>query len=196
MRKLQDKWDASVAENASRISSWPIPTYQAILLHIIFTLLHGDNISLGLDLKPSLPASKTALLASLVGSCRRLGVFHYPNILARYQPDDLVTYVWVSVEEVKRFGVALYKVCKTLSSDRRNTDINTHTVECSIPGGTSWQLTASELEFPMPKYDPVWDAVGEGEWRAAVSKDMECIDLSDTMESQWISRMSELLQLT
>lgn len=53
---MQEVWDASGVEGACSDCSWPILTYQAILLHIIFALLQRGGGSMGLDLKPSLPS--------------------------------------------------------------------------------------------------------------------------------------------
>ncbi|EYE92455.1 uncharacterized protein EURHEDRAFT_544026 [Aspergillus ruber CBS 135680] len=58
-------WDASTAEACSSCA-WPIPTYQAILLHIIFTLIYKGRDSLGFDLEPFLPPSDMELLECLV----------------------------------------------------------------------------------------------------------------------------------
>lgn len=154
----------------------------------MFSLICKGNISLGLDLKPSLPASDTDLLASLVLSCKKLGMFYYPHILARYHSSDLASYVWVGIEEVKRFDVALYRMCKLLSSGQRNGNIE----DRGAPGVTSWQLTASELQFPIPKNDLLWNAVGEEEWICVGTEDLDCIDLSNIMETQWISRSADL----
>ncbi|KAE8406895.1 hypothetical protein BDV37DRAFT_291593 [Aspergillus pseudonomiae] len=187
----REKWDASISKDASSNCSWPIPMYQAILLHVIFSLIGKGNVDLGLDLKPSLPATDLDLLSSLVLSCRALGMFYYPNMLARYHPDDLADYVLVGVEEVKRFDIALFRVCKSIGSDRGETHL-----EHRDTSRARWQVTASELQFPMPKNELMWNAITENEWKAAATEGMECINLSDSMESQWISNSSELLQLT
>ena len=60
-----------------------------------------------LDLKASISAADLTLLKSLVGSYRRLGMFFYPNMLARYKEADLPSFVWVDVEEFKRFNISL-----------------------------------------------------------------------------------------
>jgi hypothetical protein len=164
--------------------------YQAILIHIIFSIICKDRISLGFDLKPSLPATDTDLLAALVLSCRRLGMFYYPNILARYRPDDLSSYVWIGIEEVKRFNLALYRVCKILGSSKPNTNVG----EYGNPGVARWQLTASELQFPMPKNDLLWNAVNKKEWNFAATEDVYHFNLNDTMELEWISNSAELMQ--
>ncbi|KAL4928475.1 uncharacterized protein BDV17DRAFT_282030 [Aspergillus undulatus] len=189
IHEQREKWDASIAEYASAHCSWPLAMYQAILLHIIFSLLYRGKTAIGLDLKPSIPASDTGLLASLVRSCRRLGMLHYPNILARYQPDgDLfgqLPYVWVGIEELKRFNLALYRVCRVLGFDKDGSNTN------------DWELDASELQFPMPKNERLWNAATREEWESAAAEDEngDQIEFGDIKESEWISRSAELLRL-
>lgn len=77
---------------------------------------------LGLDLKPCLFSLVSSLLDRLVKSCRRLGMLYYPNMLARYCEPDQPSYVWVSIEEVKRFNIALYKVCRVCSEQGSGTN--------------------------------------------------------------------------
>lgn len=109
-----------------------------------------DNGVVNLDLKPSISAAGLALLKSLVGSCRRLGMFFYPNMLARFKEADLPALVWVSIEEVKRFNMALYKLCTTLSSSTTEDRPLLH---------------ASELQFPLPSNDPCGTLLGEQDGR-------------------------------
>ncbi|KAL2833947.1 hypothetical protein BJY01DRAFT_224824 [Aspergillus pseudoustus] len=199
----RDKWDASTVVNVSSACEWPIPMYQAILLHIIFALLSKVNGSstLDLDLKPTLKSADAELLASLVKSCRKLGVFQYKNILARFKPDDLDSYVWVTVEEIKRFNLALFKVCRRLSSERQHTNTHAGGDDPGTGGAplavtpTSWLLTAPELEFPMQTNDSLWLATDKEEWTAAVDN-VEAVDLTNMMESKWISKSADILQLT
>lgn len=171
--------------------TWPIPMYQAILLHIIFAFISKKPISLGLDLKPSLQPADSDLLAALVLSCRRLGMLQYANILARYNPDDLASYVWVGVEEVKRFNLALFQLCRRLSSEKQNTRVEGD----APPAPTSWLLTSHELEFPVPKNDALWNAKDRTEWMDATNN-MQNIDLANFMESEWIAKSAEPLLLT
>ncbi|KAL4916363.1 hypothetical protein BDW62DRAFT_186567 [Aspergillus aurantiobrunneus] len=184
IQEQREKWDASIAETASSSCSWPLPMYQAILLHIIFSILSKGRVALGLDLNPSIPANETSLLTSLVHSCRRLGLFYYPNMLARFHPADLVSYVWVAVEEIKRFNLALYRVCNALS-----VGAGMHDGSMDMDGG--WRFPASELQFPRPGSDRLWNAVVREEWDAAVAEGADCIDLDDRLEAEWISRSAE-----
>jgi hypothetical protein len=153
--------------------------------------MHKRRPSLGLDLKPSLPSGDLELLVSLVQSCRRLGMFYFPNVLARFLPDDHAPYVWVSVEEVKRFNLALFKVCRALSGYSRQ---DGNGKECGVIGATSWRLAASDLQFPMPKNDPLWNAFGREEWVSAVTEDVLHTSLDDIKEGEWISNSAELLR--
>ncbi|EIT75863.1 hypothetical protein AO1008_02385 [Aspergillus oryzae 100-8] len=166
IRQQKEVWDASGVEGACSDCSWPILTYQAILLHIIFALLQRG----------------AELLHSLVGSCQRLGMFYYPNMLARYQSDDLASYVWVSIEEVKRFDLALYKFHKML---RR-----AGTRDSAVVDGA---LTAADLRFPMPTNDALWHAVCKDQWLSATTKGVYLCNLNDAMEDQWISNSAELI---
>lgn len=131
------------------------------------------------------------MLDSLVRSCRRLGLFYYPNILARFQQNDLASYVWICIEEVKRFNLALYKTCRALSGfSAHEKNDGQHGVACEASCG----LTADELQFPMPKNDPMWNAMRKEEWESAIADDFDSTRLYDTMEEEWISNSAELLR--
>ncbi|KAI9373857.1 hypothetical protein BJX61DRAFT_357486 [Aspergillus egyptiacus] len=196
IRQQREVWDASIAENASSNCTWPIPMYQALLLHIIFALLRsGGSGSLGLDLKPSLPVADAELLDCLVASCKRLGLLHYPNMLARFSQNDLPSYVWVSIEEVKRFNVALYRICRTLSEQYDRSSIDGRvTDDSSVTGARAQRLSARDLQFPMPRNTPLWNAVSKEVWDAAATEDVFCHNLEDTQEEQWISRSAGTLE--
>ncbi|KAL4969651.1 uncharacterized protein BDV14DRAFT_195912 [Aspergillus stella-maris] len=185
-------WDATTAEGASPDCDWPLSTYQAILLHIIFSLLYKGKYAIGLDLKPTVTAHDISLLASLVQSCRKLGMFYYPNILARYRYDHDISgdlpYIWVGVEEHKRFNLTLYKVNKALNS-KPNT-IDTHP--------DNWHLHPNELQCPPPKNERLWHASTREEWASAAAEDEQegdRVDPCNLKESEWISKSADLLRL-
>ncbi|KAL2844900.1 C2H2 type zinc finger domain protein [Aspergillus pseudodeflectus] len=184
IRDQREKWDASDVEGACSECMWPIPTYQAILLHIMFSVLmrtdgHG---AVTLDLKVSISTPDLQLLQSLVGSCQRLGMFYYPNILAKYNEGDLASFVWVGIEEVKRFNIALYKFCASLSTP-------------SSDGPGYWPLLpASQLQFPLPTNTPLWSAVGKDEWEANAPDENEfCVAGADDSRPMWISNFAGVL---
>ncbi|OJJ39979.1 hypothetical protein ASPWEDRAFT_33325 [Aspergillus wentii DTO 134E9] len=178
IRDQREKWDASEVEGPGSTCFWPIATYQAILLHVIFSILTKSESIVNLDLKVSISAAHLLLLKSLVGSCRRLGMFFYPNMLARYKEADLPSFVWVGVEEIKRFNITLYKLCVKLSN-------------ASLEGRPL--LPASELQFPLPSNDPLWNSVGRDEWEANI-KEENSVSLSDNIQAKWISKFADVLE--
>ncbi|KAL6233630.1 hypothetical protein BDW75DRAFT_251913 [Aspergillus navahoensis] len=188
---LQGVWDASTAEDACGTCSWPIPTYQAILLHIIFARLYQGGGALNLNLKPSLTPDLADLLDRLVTSCKRLGMLYYPNMLNRFCQDDLASYVWIGIEEVKRFNIALFKVCRAFS--------NVSEQDGSINGldiaGASRRLRAHDLQFPLPRNTPLWNAVSKEEWESAATEEVYRNNLNNTLEVEWISNSANILEL-
>jgi len=134
-----------------------------------------------MDLRFSLPATKLQLLAGLVRSCRKLGMFYYPNMLARYREVELSTFVWVCIEEIKRFDLALYKVCEKLTGS-----------SLEDGGGEISLFTAEELQFPMPTNCSLWHAVSRDQWKSAV-EERALVDLSNLSQDTWISNFAGLL---
>ncbi|KAJ5405431.1 hypothetical protein N7465_006715 [Penicillium sp. CMV-2018d] len=184
-----EQWDASDSEEACSPRFWPIPTYQAILLHIIFAMLSNGGGALGLDLKPCLSPVDSDLLDRLVESCKRLGMLYYPNMLARYCEPDQLVYVWVSIEEIKRFNIALYKVCRVCSEQ------GSGTTDCNIIRGSRRGLQAQDLQFPLPRNTPLWNAVDRAGWESAGSEEVFRHRLNDTLEHEWISNSAHVLEL-
>ncbi|KAE8385723.1 hypothetical protein BDV23DRAFT_190598 [Aspergillus alliaceus] len=178
IRGQREKWDASEVEGACSNCFWPIATYQAILLHIIFSVLTRSGGVVNLDLKASISAEDLTLLKSLVESCRRLGMFSYPNMLARYKEADLPSFVWLGVEEFKRYSISLYKLCGKLSS--------------TGPGDKPL-LPASELQFPLPSNDPLWNSIERDEWEAN-AKEENAVSLNNELREKWISKFANMLE--
>ncbi|KAJ6115354.1 hypothetical protein N7486_001132 [Penicillium sp. IBT 16267x] len=187
IRDQRDKWDASERDEACNACLWPIPTYQAILLHIIFSLIIKGQGGLDFELKVSLPRADFGLLQALVRSCQRLGMFYYPNILSRYQEANLASFIWVGIEEVKRFNVALYKVCGKLSSlGVVGASIDDNDVENLL-------MSASELQFPPPSNNALWNSVGKNEWMVHM-KDTTPVSLDDHCQADWLSNFARILE--
>ncbi|KAJ6137255.1 hypothetical protein N7471_003741 [Penicillium samsonianum] len=187
LRDQKEKWDASEAAEACNACVWPIAMYQAILLHIIFSFLISSRTAVDFDLRVSLPPADLGLLEALVRSCRRLGMFYYSNILGRYKEADLASFVWVGLEEIKQFNIALYKVCgKASNSNIKDGSHGDITAVQSL-------LTASELQFPLPSNFPLWNAVSKDEWMA-VGWDEKLVSLDDDCQQNWISNFAEILE--
>ncbi|GFG01657.1 zinc finger protein C11D3.17 [Aspergillus udagawae] len=188
IHQQREIWDASESERACSSCSWPIPTYQAILLHIIFAILYKDRGALGLDLRPALSGADAELLRRLVVSCKKLGMLYYPNMLARYCRNDLPSYVWVSIEEVKRFNIALYKVCTACSGKGCGTGV------LDTTKASSRELRAQDLQFPLPKNTPLWNAVGRADWVSVATEEVHRHILDETLEHEWISKSAHVLE--
>ncbi|KAJ5096563.1 C2H2 type zinc finger domain protein [Penicillium angulare] len=174
-----EKWDASEVEGACNLCFWPIATYQALLLHVILAVVMKADSAVNLDLKASISTADRELLKSLVESCRRLGMFFYPNILSKFEETDLPSFVWVGIEEVKRFSMALYRLCAKLS--------NSSTEDGPL-------LHASELQFPVPGNDALWNSVNRDEWEANV-KEESIISLRDDLKTRWVSSHPYIIKL-
>ncbi|KAJ5550154.1 hypothetical protein N7461_004852 [Penicillium sp. DV-2018c] len=195
IRQQTEQWDGSLSKEPCASSSWPIPTYQAILLHIISAGMIKGSGTLPPDLKPSLTAPDADLLQRLVASCKKLGMFYYPNILAQFPANQPPAYVWVSVEEIKRFNVTLFKVCKSFSISGRKgrgldglLDDREKTV--------SWRLSARDLQFPLPRNAPLWHACNANEWFAADTENVYRHGPDGVDEGDWISASADVLDLT
>ncbi|KAI9044967.1 uncharacterized protein KD926_010290 [Aspergillus affinis] len=154
----REVWDASIAEDAGSTCSWPIATYQAILLHVMFAIMRQGGSSVGFDLKLALPPADSQLLDSLVGSCKQLGMFYYPNIVAQHLPVSVTEIAWVGIEEVKRFNLTLYKVHKMLSRWEPGAGLAEGD---TVPEASGRGLAAIDLQFPMPTNNRLWNAANK-----------------------------------
>ncbi|KAL6229153.1 hypothetical protein BDW75DRAFT_235420 [Aspergillus navahoensis] len=166
---------------------WPMATYQSILLQLIFAVLIAkQETTPDLNLRCQLPATKYELLTSLVQTCRRLGLFSYPNMLSQHDDSAPITLIWLSVEEVKRFGLALYKLCRLCT--RGNPADST-----GRPSGglKSELLTLADLDFCMPDSDEVWNALsGTGADFIKNTTALQETSRDNRDPDNWISRAS------
>lgn len=132
-------------------------TFQSVLLQIIFALFVAEReTTFDLSCRYRLSAPAYGLLTALVETCRQLGLFCYPTMLSKHHPSAPLALVWVSVEEIKRFGLALYKVCRLctsgVSSDTEPTfRRDGHPLKSEL-------LTLADLNFCLPDSDELWNA--------------------------------------
>ncbi|RAK75861.1 uncharacterized protein BO72DRAFT_497590 [Aspergillus fijiensis CBS 313.89] len=152
IRAQKDQWHVPESMGHPDDSRpWPMATYQSILLQLIFAVLTAKpEVQVDLNCRFRLPEPTYELLTALVAICRRLGLFSYPNMLARHHSTAPVALVWVSVEEIKRFGLALYKLCRLCSSSTSSSRANTDS-------GADELLTLADLDFSMPDSDDWWN---------------------------------------
>jgi hypothetical protein len=155
------------------------------LLHLIFTVLRGPIGQPSLDLRLKMSSADLKLLRCLVGSCDRLGILHYPSILSKYQWTGPPGYIWVCIEEVKRFNLALYKFCNVVDGAGESLS--------GKDGKTSSLLRLSQLQFPFKQNDRLWKATNMEEWMSA-EEDLTREDLVIySTEQNWISHSTTLL---
>ncbi|RAK98733.1 Zn(II)2Cys6 transcription factor [Aspergillus ibericus CBS 121593] len=170
-------------------TSCPMATYQSIIIQLIFALLIAKHeMTLDLNLRYQLPAPQYDLLTALVATCRRRGMFSYPTMLAQQDADAPIALIWVSVEEVKRFGLALYKICRLCSREEKDGRVSTHRDGSSV----SELLTLADLDFCLPDSDAAWEASSasgaeDGSLRR-LAAGQPCRDNRDP--EGWISRTS------
>ena len=174
-------------DETSSTLPWPMSTYQAILLHIIFSLILRSRDALNLDFRISLTPADLELLEALVRSCRKRGMFFYPNMLTRFKEVGIASFAWVCTEEVKRFNLALYKVCGKLSPT------NSKNGSQHSPDSIDSLLSAGDLQFPLPTNDPLWNAIDKSEWLVLV-QDENTLCVDDDYQEPWISSMAGVFE--
>ncbi|KAB8259751.1 C2H2 type zinc finger domain protein [Aspergillus pseudonomiae] len=177
----KDRWDVSSRRGEQQqgchsntpgsIDPWPMATYQGILLHLIFALLQGGQDRLDLRMKQSLSEIPSQLLVALVRSCLQRNMFSYPTMFAHFNSASVPdVFIWVGIEEVKRFALALYKVCR----------------RCRVDDAKL--LSLADLQFAMPDSDELWHASSGLASRIPAS-------YSDrNKEDNWISQAARFLQ--
>ncbi|UDD63600.1 hypothetical protein AFCA_010861 [Aspergillus flavus] len=164
---------------------WPMATYQSILLQIIMALfLAKGNSSTDISLQHQLSADDSYTLVTLVRTCRASGMFHYPKMIEQHSPATPLAMIWVNVEEIKRFGLALYKVCR----------LSNLAVTAKRSGNTRQDLLGlADLNFCIPDSDRIWGApaVMDEQDRQLLIALVERRDNSD--QKAWISNATRIL---
>ncbi|KAI9035494.1 C6 and C2H2 transcription factor [Aspergillus affinis] len=171
---------------------WPMATYQSILIHIVLALFVAEQeTTLDLNCRYRLSAPAYEILTALVETCRQLGLFNYPKMLSKHHPSAPLALVWVSVEEIKRFGLALYKVCRLCARG-----VDSHTEKKAHRNGDFLKnelLTLADLEFCMPDSDELWNAPPgqQSAWIRGTASQQRSRDNRDS--KGWISHTSKQL---
>lgn len=166
-------------------------TFQGILLQIIFALFIAEReTTFDLNCRYHISAPAYRLLAELVETCRQLGLFCYPNMLRKHHPSAPLALVWVSVEEIKRFGLALYKVCRSCAS---GVSSDKPTISSHSNSSKSELLTLADLEFCLPDSDELWNTP-PGQQPKLNRGSASQLELRNNQDpDNWISRTSRQL---
>ncbi|KAB8227232.1 C2H2 type zinc finger domain protein [Aspergillus alliaceus] len=172
-------------------SKWPMVTYQGILLNLIFAMLKGTQNQVGLELTHTLPEIPSQLLAALVQSCLQQDMLFYPSIVAHLNSTPVPdVFIWVGIEEVKRFALALYKVCRRCRvQDLRASDGGMRGHESCLRSRSI--LSLADLRFSPPDSDELWEAESNLAPRVAANED---VFRERNMERNWICQTARLLQ--
>ncbi|KAL4817718.1 hypothetical protein BDW67DRAFT_174516 [Aspergillus spinulosporus] len=151
--KAGEKYEPETGDG-NPTSQWPIATYQGILIYLIFSLvLYGTNhASFELSLIFQMSPSDRSILSSVVETCLENNIFHYPRMLQRYVGVEDITCIWVGVEEIKRLGLALYRVC-CMCSGGTGREASGHS-----DGDHGRLLRLCDLDFPPPDEEYLWEA--------------------------------------
>ncbi|KAL1637540.1 hypothetical protein SLS56_000678 [Neofusicoccum ribis] len=180
-------WDVSAPANQpkSNPEPWPVGTYQGILLNIIFAMLSGAESTRNslrgtfkLDLKPgqkvALSESNYELLVALVKSALQRGMFSNTDMFAHYSSRSRnIIFVWIGVEEVKRFALTLFKVWSMCERDAAT--------------GNEELLSARDLNFSMPEREDLWDAPSHEELVLRLEADVREGKCAQNDVENWIS---------
>ncbi|PLB43624.1 transcription factor with C2H2 and Zn(2)-Cys(6) DNA binding domain [Aspergillus steynii IBT 23096] len=181
IREQQTTWEDLSSQSDTLSSAWPIATYQGILLYLIFSLRIAPQEPRSFNLKIQLSAPDYQILIALVSTCRRHHVFSYPAMLGRYHSIESVTCIWVGVEEIKRFGLALYKVSRICCG-------------ASEVGEDRDQLLGlADLQFPAPDGNHLWEARSNPELIYLLAGIRRDGHLARSQSGRWISECDELL---
>lgn len=153
--------------------AWPMGTYQGILLSLIFAATTRSRLA-----PQQLSELEYEVLVALIRSCKRRGMFHYPNMHAQYDRAGIsqktAMYIWVGVEEAKRFALAVYqlwRMCKDRGlAENAGEDL----------------LTVADLEFPMPAGEHLWMAESKEQFLERVMEAVDCGNFPCNHEAEWI----------
>ncbi|KAJ5892191.1 uncharacterized protein N7473_008419, partial [Penicillium subrubescens] len=186
----------AIPENYDALSGpthWPLATYQGILLQTIFSLLRDqDPIDLGLT--TVLPEIPSQLLKALVHSCLKRNMLFYPSMLSQFrQGESPEVYVWVGVEEVKRFALSLYRVCQRARlqdpGELGGVSCQSNWAPSRLDGVSL--LSLADLRFALPDSNELWHLTSGLADRLTGKSEGYRVANS---EENWISQAVRLLQ--
>lgn len=154
-------------------------TYQTILLWTIFAITANDDEDEDED-KDKEKEKRWhkeldvldcvyPIFTRLVSTCRIQQMLYYPSMLAQIHDGDALSYKFTASEEFKYFALTLFKVDSILSHlmqldhpVRETTETSSNNNNKTNAYGGS--LSISELQFPLPASNYLWEANGIREW--------------------------------
>jgi hypothetical protein len=198
---MQDNW--AVSENyaagesphicVSDSSAWPVATYQGILLQMIFSLLQNQEPP-NLELASNLPELPSRLLRALVRSCCKRNFLFYPSILSQFDNgENPEVFVWVGIEELKRFALSLYRLCQRvrLHDTTELDEVPDYSGRALSSRSGRYLLSLADLQFALPDSDELWHMTS-GLADKLAGRSAAYADANT--EVHWISHAARLLQ--
>ncbi|KAJ5554669.1 hypothetical protein N7513_004628 [Penicillium frequentans] len=187
-----DESDLSPESSTSNLTSWPVATYQGILLHLIFSFIVNYDQS-NLQITRLLPELPSRLMISLVRTCVKRGIFFYPAIQSQFKsevgPEVLI---WLGIEEVKRFNLSLYRLYRHIRLDAKVLE-DTANIDSSCgprPSGRHL-LSLADLQFALPDSDELWHMTSD--LAAKIAGNNSAYN-DKNGESNWISQTARVLE--
>ncbi|KAL4943040.1 hypothetical protein BDV06DRAFT_235046 [Aspergillus oleicola] len=181
----KSKWYMPELFSHRKDTPWLMASYQGILLQLIFSLIIAKSETpFDINLRCQLPASQYDLLTSLVETSRSLRLFNYPNMLTQHPLLTPPAVIWVAVEEAKRLGLALYKLCRLCTSTNR------HISDKQRFYSKSELLTLEDLEFCIPESDDLWNAPTNAAFEMIRTTSLQQGGRDNISPDKWICKVS------
>jgi hypothetical protein len=116
-------------------------------------------------------------------------MFYYPAMLAQFNPEtNPDVFVWLGIEEVKRFCLSLYRVCRqTRVPDANVLDDPGFLDIYRGPHERSALLSLGDLQFALPDSDELWHLRSELSSRLTETSTSYS---NQNVEENWISRIA------
>ncbi|KAJ5113090.1 hypothetical protein N7456_001624 [Penicillium angulare] len=195
----REKWDTSDQDGSETQlheilspgpASWPMATYQGILIQLIFSLL--TNESKTIQLTHDLPEVPSQLLVGLVRTCLKKKMFYYPSILAQFRTEaGSEDSTWIGVDGVKRFNLSLYKVCQSV--EIHDPSILDDSFDSETRRGRRSPgerlLCLADLQFALPSEDELRDSAS-----SSTSNEELKGHEDQNIEQLWLSQAAKIVQ--
>lgn len=122
-------------------------------------------------------------------------MFSYPAMLSQFtKHENPEVFVWVGIEEVKRFNLCLYRVCQRAGlygADELEDALDHSNRGRSLGLNGANFLFLADLDFALPDSDELWHLTsGLADRVAKRSTEYELANA----EENWVSRTAQLLQ--
>ncbi|KAL2810343.1 hypothetical protein BJX63DRAFT_423177 [Aspergillus granulosus] len=141
---LENRMGDWKSQKAFKDKLWPMSTFQAILLNIIFAMIREVNMEMH--------GRCTSMLHALTTTCIAGGLFSYERMRGQIHASDSLLFSWTYVEETQRLALALFKVNSFFRTE---------------------MLSVSDLEFPLPENGYLWDAPETNEFYSRYHAQLE-----------------------